>query len=133
VQGSANVRYHGWLGGDALPLHFRAVDVIYYCLRLDYPGAVYNAPNTLSHAMLSGRPIIANDVGDLGRMVRSTGCGLLIDKASPETIAGAVAQLKDPALRARLGARGLEAARNAYNAESTQQQLVHLYDSLMER
>ena len=94
-----NVHYHGWLSAADLPRTFAAADVIAYCLRLDYPGAIYNAPNTLSQAMAAGRPIIGNDVGDLGRIVRATDCGLLIQEATPQAIAAAAEKLRDPALR----------------------------------
>jgi glycosyltransferase involved in cell wall biosynthesis len=69
--GQPNVSYHGWLAPGELPRHFKAADVIFYCLKLDYPGAVYNAPNTLSCAMAARRPVVATDVGDLGRIVGS--------------------------------------------------------------
>lgn len=127
----ANVTVHGWLPAHALPRYFGAMDVLYYCLRADYPGAVYNAPNSLSHAMLSGRPIIANDVGDLGRIVRTTNCGLIIDGAEPERIAAAITALRDPALRAELGGNGLAAARRTYNAEAMQRELLRLYAEVL--
>lgn len=128
-----NAQYHGWLAAHDLPRHFRAMDIIYYCLRADYPGAVYNAPNSLSHAMLSGRPIIANAVGDLGRIVRTTNCGLVIDETTPESIAAAITALRDPARRAELGGNGLAAARQTYNAESMQQELLRLYGEVLGR
>jgi hypothetical protein len=49
--------------------------VIFYGLRLDYPGAIYNAPNTLSYAMTAGHPVVATNLGDLGRSVRQSECG----------------------------------------------------------
>jgi glycosyltransferase involved in cell wall biosynthesis len=128
--GQTNVHYHGWLAHDSLPLYFYAADIIYYCLRLDYPGAVYNAPNTLSQAMAAGRPIIANDVGDLGRIVRSTGCGVLIQEATVPAIVDAVEHLTDADVRSQLGMNGLEAARNQYNNELMKEQLLALYRSL---
>jgi glycosyltransferase involved in cell wall biosynthesis len=126
-----NIYYHGWASAANLPYYFRAADLIYYCLRLDYPGAVYNAPNTLTQAMAAGRPIIANDVGDLGRIVRATQCGLLIGEATPQAIAGAIEQLQDPLARARMGANGLRAARDIYNTAVVQRQLVEIYHTLL--
>ncbi|RMF04792.1 MAG: glycosyltransferase [Chloroflexi bacterium] len=127
-----NAHYHGWLGADDLPIHFRAADVIYYCLRLDYPGAQYNAPNTLSQAMAAGRPIIANRVGDLGRIVSAAQCGLLIDQATPEQIAAAIRQLQLPDLRRQLGKNGLRAAQTDFNTAAVERQLIELYHMLTE-
>jgi glycosyltransferase involved in cell wall biosynthesis len=127
-----NVSYHGWLASADLPVHFKAADIIYYCLRLDYPGALYNAPNTLSQAMAAGRPVIGNDVGDLGRIVRETRCGLLIDEVSPHAIAHAVQQLHNSAIRDELGYNALQAARETCNAEAMQRQLIGIYHELLE-
>ena len=128
--GRANVSYHGWLASAELPRHFKAADVIFYCLRLDYPGAVYNAPNTLSCAMAAGRPVVATDVGDLGRIVRATDCGILIGEATPRAIAAAIEQLLDPARRALLGTNALRAAQGPYNATAQRAQLLELYRKL---
>lgn len=125
-----NVTYHGWLSPNKLPLYFKAMDLIYYCLRLDYPGATYNAPNTLGQAMAAGRPIIANDVGDLGRIVRDTGCGLLLDEVSAPSIATAIQQLQYPEIRMKIGKRGLMAAQTLYNIQSVDRELLNVYDQL---
>lgn len=130
AQDHANVTYHGWLPADQLPLHFKAADIIVYCLRTDYAGAIYNAPNTLSNAMAAGRPIIANRVGDLGRIVAASDCGVLIDEATAQAISEAIQRLRDPALRARLGANGLQAAQATYNAARMQEALTALYGDL---
>jgi glycosyltransferase involved in cell wall biosynthesis len=127
VARQSNAYYHGWLAAQDLPRVFAAADIIVYCLRLDYPGAIYNAPNTLSNAMAAGRPIIANDVGDLGRIVAAAGCGLLIDEVTPHAIAAAVDILRDPETRQRLGASGLRSAQATYNAAVLEQELVDVY------
>lgn len=125
-----NVRYLGWLPPDQMPLHIRAVDAIYYCLVPDYAGAVYNAPNTLSSAMAAGRPIIANDLGDLGRIVRQTGCGLLLSDTTPDTIRQALETLHDSTVRQRLGKAGRAAAETRYNWTAAEQQLNQIYAQL---
>lgn len=126
----ANVRYHGWLPDAAVPLHFRALDVVYYGLRTDYVGAPYAAPNALGLAMAAGRPIVASAIGDLARVVAATQCGLLLEDSTPEAIAAAVRRLVVAAERQRLGANGLRAARERYNAEAAQRPHVELYRTL---
>jgi glycosyltransferase involved in cell wall biosynthesis len=125
-----NVRYLGWLPADQVPLHTRLADVIYYCLQPDYPGAVYNAPNTLSNAMAAGRPILANEVGDLGRIVRQIGCGLLVPTVTPQAIRQALDRLRDPASRQQLGQAGRAAAEGRYNWAAAEEQLKHVYAQL---
>lgn len=129
----SNVRYLGWLPADHVPLHTRLADVIYYCLEPDYPGAVYNAPNTLSNAMAAGRPIVANDVGDLGRIVRQTGCGVLVPAVTPTAIRQAVETLRDHAVRRQMGEAGRSAAESRYNWAAAGQQLQQVYTELIGR
>jgi glycosyltransferase involved in cell wall biosynthesis len=131
VQGLPNVRYLGWLPAEQVPLYTAMADVIYYCLLPDYPGAIYNAPNTLTNAMAAGRPIIANDVGDLGRIVRQTGCGVLLSAVSPETIRQAVLSLSDPSVRRKMGAAGRAAAETEYSWSAAERLLLQVYTQLL--
>lgn len=130
IEGISNVRYLGWLPTSEVPLYTAVADAIYYCLVPDYPGAIYNAPNTLSNAMAAGRPIIANEVGDLGQIVRETGCGLLLSEITPDAISAAIQKLSDPVYRERLGASGRIAAQEKYNWASASQLLQDIYAKL---
>jgi len=128
---TVNVRYLGWLPPELVPLHFLLSDVIYYCLLPDYPGANYNAPNTLSNAMAAGRPIIANDVGDLGSIVRGTGCGLLVPEVTSDHIRQAITTLQDPSLRQQMGQAGRRAAQAEYNWQAAEQHLYAVYQDIL--
>jgi glycosyltransferase involved in cell wall biosynthesis len=133
ASGLANVRYLGWLPAEQVPLHTKIADVIFYCLASDYPGAIYNAPNTLSNAMAAGRPIIANDVGDLGRIVRETSCGILLPEVTPDAIRQAVELLRDPATRRQMGEAGRAAAETHYNWDVAERELERVYAQLTGR
>jgi len=125
-----NVRYCGWANRDELPLCFQMSDIIYYGLRLDYPGAQYNAPNTLTQAMIMARPVIVTNVGDLGRIVETIDCGVLIDETTPQAIAEAIGKLEMSERRRALGGRGYDAALRSYNAEVVSKCLVELYSAI---
>ena len=131
VKGMANVKYLGWLPAEKVPLYTCLSDVIYYCLKPDYPGARYNAPNTLSNAMAAGRPVIANDIGDLGRIVRKTGCGILLDEVTPQAIREAILKLSDPILRAKHGDAGHQAAENEFNWSIAEKRLLDVYQLML--
>lgn len=123
----ANICYPGWIPASQVPIYTKLADVIYYCLRPDYPGAEYNAPNSLSNAMAAGRPIIANRVGDLGRIVETTQCGILLEDVSPAAILAAIQRLRDPGVRRQLGENGLHAAQTQYNWETAGKILTDIY------
>ena len=125
-----NAHYHGWAASSELPGLFAASDAVYYCLRNDYPGAQYNAPNTLAYAMAAGRPLIANNVGDLGRVVVETGCGILLEAVTPASIRQALHTLENPQVRHDMGRRGRQAAESHYNWEAYSQNLLTAYARL---
>lgn len=127
-----NAHYHGWLSAELLPLYFQAADIIYYGLKKDDASSPYNAPNTVAQAMASGTPVIGTDIGDLGRMIRETGAGILLDEATPEQIALKVEALHSSDLRREMGLRGLAAAVSEYNAGTIQKQLATFYEQLIE-
>jgi glycosyltransferase involved in cell wall biosynthesis len=131
--GLANVRYLGCLPANQVPLYTCLSDVVYYCLKPDYPGAKYNAPNTLSNAMAAGRPIIANNIGDLGCIIRKSGCGLLLDEVTPQTIREAIMKLSDQVLRHKLGEAGHASAKAEFNWKVVEQRLLELYQSLLDQ
>jgi glycosyltransferase involved in cell wall biosynthesis len=130
TSGLSNARYLGWLPAEQVPLYTKMADVIYYCLVSDYPGAIYNAPNTLSNAMAAGRPLIANEVGDLGRILRKTEAGLLLPEVTPQEIRAAIDRLRDVETRQRLGNAGQRAAHERYNWAAASQKLVQIYAGL---
>lgn len=130
IAGATNITDLGWIPAGQVPRTTRLADVLVYCLVPDYPGAIYNAPNSLANAMAAGRPLIANPVGDLGRIVAETGCGVLIDPVTPESIRAAVQRLADPAERAQLGAAGRRAAETTYHWGQAAQELVQFYEQL---
>ena len=88
-------------------------------------------PHKLFDAMLAGLPVIAPAFAEeVAGIIQDAGCGLLVETADPAAIAGAIAALADPDLRARLGAAGRDAAltRYAWGAEAAR--LVGLYRRL---
>jgi glycosyltransferase involved in cell wall biosynthesis len=69
-------------------------------------------PQVLVEAFASGTPIVATDVGGVGRALEDGRAGLLVPPADLEALTTAVLRLSDDAeLRERLVARGLDLAR----------------------
>ncbi|MFH1737830.1 MAG: glycosyltransferase family 4 protein [bacterium] len=59
-------------------------------------------PNKLGDYLASGRPIVANDVGDAGRIVRESGVGCVSD-SSPEAFGEAIIEMLSLSSDERLG------------------------------
>ncbi|MDB5371240.1 MAG: hypothetical protein JWP20_2798 [Roseomonas sp.] len=128
---AGRVEHLGWMPHDAALDAAAAADI---GLVLFQPGVENHRlalPHKLFDCMLAGLPIIAPAFAEeVAAVVREAGCGLLVDTADAAAIAAAIARLRDPALRAEMGARGRAAAlgRFAWPAEAAR--LVRLYHRL---
>ncbi|MFC1432863.1 DUF3492 domain-containing protein [Streptacidiphilus sp. N1-3] len=113
--------------------------------RAERPGAVHErgsvivfsgtrgaAPRLIAEAMLSGRPVVATDVGAAREVVGPT--GLLVPASDPRALATACAALLgDEERRARLGNAGRLRARELYAVEPSAGAFRGLYLELVSR
>ena len=92
-------------------------------------------PNKLFEAMAAGVPVVASDLPGMADIVRSTGCGTLVDPADPAAIAAAIRDLLDapPEQRAAIGRRGLDAHLRTYHWEAQAEDLLVEYGRLTGR
>jgi glycosyltransferase involved in cell wall biosynthesis len=88
-------------------------------------------PHKLFDCMLAGLPVIAPAFAEeVAAVVREAGCGVLVDSADSGAIAAAVAELRDPARRAKLGQAGRCAALGRFGWAGEVARLVALYRAL---
>jgi glycosyltransferase involved in cell wall biosynthesis len=114
----------GWLDGDRLPRAYASADLFLFCSQTDTFGQV------LVEAGASALPCVAVDEGGPSSIVVDGETGRLCD-ADPGMLAAAILQLADsPAWRAKLGRRGLEAARGR-TWEAAMGQLAEGYDRVI--
>jgi glycosyltransferase involved in cell wall biosynthesis len=106
-------------------------------LLLPYTNRVvnlYRYPNKLGDYLSAGRPIVANNTGDLGRLVTEERVGLIVPD-TPQAFARAAKQLFDnPALSEELGRRGRELAESKLDWRFLARDLERFYcDTLAAR
>jgi glycosyltransferase involved in cell wall biosynthesis len=90
-----------------------------------------SAPNKLFESVHAGVPMVGCDLPEIRAVVARYECGLIVDQASPRSIAeGARRILGDPALRERF-ARGARAAAQQLNWEHEEQKLLATYRALV--
>jgi glycosyltransferase involved in cell wall biosynthesis len=83
-------------------------------------------------AMAAGLPVVASAVGGLTESVADGVTGLLVPPASPAELQTALLQLlRDPALRARMGAAGPERVRQRFSARGMAEKTETLYEVLL--
>ena len=113
------VMFMGWFenaSGRALP----AVDVFFQ------PSHWEAMSIAVLEAMAAGRAILATRVGDNPHVIENGVTGILANVGDVEGMAGALHQLRDPALRQRLG----QAARLDYERRFTLDHMIRAYEDL---
>jgi len=86
-----NLSYKGWVSNPIE--YYSSSDIIYYVLNEEYAANHYNAPNNLYLSIALGIPIIANPIGDTGRIIKSYGIGAALTTRTAEGLEKAVADV----------------------------------------
>lgn len=105
-----------------MPAAYAAADV--FCL----PSWWEAMPLSVLEAMAASLPVVATDVGDVGRLVEDGETGYVVPVRSPEAIAGALRKLlTDPDLRRRLGEAGRRRAEEHFSSQATARAVSEIY------
>lgn len=92
------------------------------------------SPLSVMEYMAAGKAIVASRVGGIPDLIEDGVQGLLVEPADPEAIAAGVDRLlRDPALRAELGARARERQAAELTLDATVRRLEELYWELFAR
>lgn len=120
-----HVRLLGTRPPEEMPAAFAEADV--FCL----PSWWEAMPLSILEAMASGLPVVATDVGDVGRAVADGVTGFVVPPKDPERLAAALeALLTDAGLRRRFGAAGRARVAEMFSADVTAAQVGALYEEL---
>ena len=108
-----------------MPAAYAAADV--FCL----PSWWEAMPLSVLEAMAASLPVVATDVGDVGRLVVDGETGYVVAAQSPTAIAGALRTLlTDADLRRRVGESGRRRAREHFSSRATARAVSDLYLTL---
>jgi glycosyltransferase involved in cell wall biosynthesis len=111
AQAAGAVRWHGFVPNDRA---VRMADGALAGLSLlhDEPNFRHSLPTKVAEYMAHGVPVVTSPLPVAADLVERHGCGLVVPFGDAQAVAGAVLRLRaDPALRAELGRRGHQAAR----------------------
>ena len=81
-------------------------------------------PIALMEALASGAAVVSTDVGGISELL--TGAGVIVPSGDPAALAAVLDDLRDPSLRARLGAAGRQRVREEFVAEEAAVPVVEL-------
>jgi D-inositol-3-phosphate glycosyltransferase len=119
------VTFLGKRSQESLPYYYASADVVVMPSRYESFGMV------ALEAMACGTPVVASDVGGLSFIVRDGETGFLVPEGDARAMAECLSCiLHDAELRAQLGARGVEVARE-YAWTRIADQIEALYGEVM--
>ena len=119
------VRLLGTRPPERMPEAFADAEV--FCL----PSWWEAMPLSVLEAMAAGLPVVATDVGDVGRAVQDGVTGYVVPPKDPAALADALAALlTDPGARRRMGAAGRERVVAHFSADVTARSVSALYAEL---
>jgi glycosyltransferase involved in cell wall biosynthesis len=106
--------YAGWVEAGRLPDYLAAADVALYPCDDNLVNRAKCAVR-LVELMAAGLPVVADDVGEIGRYVEHRVSGLLVKAGDVDTFAQSVVELlRDEGLRRQLGDRAQRRARRKF-------------------
>lgn len=122
-----------WMPYRSLLAHLRCARI---GLALHQPDPFFNAISAGNGRkfftyMQAGIPVVAPCFASLGRLVKQTGCGALVDTTDPEAIADGIRRfLEDAPMASEAGAKGRAAFESQFNWEIESQKLAAFLDRL---
>lgn len=124
--GIHGVQFIGYVAEELKPQLFHSCDVC--CV----PSTGFESFGiVLLEAMAAGRPLVASNIPGYRCVMTDGREGLLVEPGDPDALASALIRLlRDPEMRARMGAQGKETARN-FAWEKVAAQVFSLYQALL--
>ena len=125
----SNIIYLGYVHPSKVPLYTAICDMIYYGFDPSNPNSKFSAPNKLFEALAAGKAVLTGDFGEIGRIVKETGCGMIVNNYSIMEIKKTFASLKAETLD-QLKENAYRHALSKYNWENASLVLLSQYNSL---
>jgi glycosyltransferase involved in cell wall biosynthesis len=121
-----------WLGSLAqqeVLERYRAADLFALACRIGADGDRDGLPNVLVEASSQRLASISTEVSGVPELIRDGDNGLLVPPEDAAALAAAIERaIRDPALRARLGAAAEERVRTAFDYHASVRQLTRLFE-----
>ena len=121
------VRFLGDQTQDQIAELFAAADVIVTPSVRDDAGNVGGLPNVVMEALASATPLITTEAGGIGAVVTHRETGWIVPERDPVAIAGAVAALRDPAVRRAIGTAARSLVEGRYGWQRTAEGMESAY------
>jgi len=126
-----HIIYVRFVPAAEIPAYTCAADVVYYGFDPENPNARFSAPNKLYEALAAGKPLITGNFGEIGEVVSSASCGIVLDRYGAKEIRAALERLQEAQLRSRLTENARCCGRTGMNWQKGKETLSRAYSAIL--
>jgi len=126
---AGRTKWSGSLAQQDVLERYRAADLFVLACRVGADGDRDGLPNVLVEASSQALASISTEISGVPELIADGENGLLVPPEDPVALAAAIGRaIRDPALRARLGAAGEQRVRSAFDHHASIMQLTGLFE-----
>jgi glycosyltransferase involved in cell wall biosynthesis len=131
AKANARVFFVGYVSGKQIADYTCAGDVVYYGFDPQNPNARFSAPNKLYEALAAGRPLITGDFGEIADVVRTSGCGIVLERYGATEVGAALRAMQEPEARRRFAENARQFGASFMNWTKGEEILFREYSTLL--
>lgn len=132
VDGVDNINFLGFTKPEKIPILTALSDVVYYGLEDGSGNNRYSAPNKLFEALAAGRAILTGNLGEIGKIVQTNECGIVLDTIDKHQILLAFDRFTDQKTLAFYNDNAKNAGHDLYNWAEAEKILIKCYTTLLQ-
>jgi glycosyltransferase involved in cell wall biosynthesis len=121
----------GFVSGKQIADYTCAGDVVYYGFDPKNPNARFSAPNKLYEALAAGRPLITGDFGEIADVVRTSGCGIVLERYGVAEIGAALRVMQESEVRKQFAENARQFGAASMNWTKGEETLFREYSTLL--
>lgn len=118
-------KWLGYVQHSEVPLLTCVSDVVYECLNPEIQNSKYCATNKFFEALAAGKPFLALNLGEIGKIIKEEDCGILISSLNTQDINKGIDEIKRN--YALLSQNSRNSGFNKYNWGIAENRLFKLY------
>lgn len=127
-----NIHFLGKVNNKEIPFYTALSDVVYYGLSIDYAGGYFSTPNKLHEALAAGKAmLVTRGIGEIGEIVESGQCGVLMPVPTTAEILKSFEILKDRSQLAILQSNANQLYLRHYSWQRAEEMLLGIYRELL--
>ncbi|MGD0644429.1 MAG: glycosyltransferase family 4 protein [Candidatus Bathyarchaeia archaeon] len=124
------VRFVGPISLADNALYVNSCDFMFLLFKKTSENALVATPNRLFEAIISGKPVLTNNFGQIKNIVEENHIGVLVNPESVEELCSAILKLRNPKVRSQFCQNALKLS-EIYNWSHEERNLLKAYDRLI--